>query len=100
MPPSDPVEAESPAAEDPSDDSHAPETVEAVHVEAPPDDSTQAIRIDEPMPAVLPPGPSATSARTTMSRGTVPSGADPQWLKGRRGPAADAYRRLRRLFPN
>jgi hypothetical protein len=24
---------------------------------------------------------------------------DPLWLKGRRGPAADAYRRLRRLFP-
>lgn len=24
--------------------------------------------------------------------------SDPDWLRGRRGPAADAYRRLRRLF--
>ena len=44
---------------------------------------------DEPSP----PRP-AFVARHSMS-----SMSDPQWLKGRRGPAATAYRRLRRLFP-
>jgi hypothetical protein len=31
--------------------------------------------------------------------GPMQSSRDPVWLKGRRGPAADTYRRLRRLFP-
>ena len=29
----------------------------------------------------------------------APAPGDPDWLRGRRGPAATAYRRLRRLFP-
>jgi len=29
----------------------------------------------------------------------TPPTAESDWLRGRRGPAADAYRRLRRLFP-
>jgi hypothetical protein len=32
-------------------------------------------------------------------RHSMSSMSDPQWLKGRRGPAATAYRRLRRIFP-
>jgi hypothetical protein len=32
-------------------------------------------------------------------RHAMSSMSDPQWLRGRRGPAATAYRRLRRLFP-
>ena len=31
--------------------------------------------------------------------GAVAPIGDPQWLRGRQGPAATAYRRLRRLFP-
>jgi hypothetical protein len=34
-----------------------------------------------------------------MPRHAMSSMSDPQWLRGRRGPAATAYRRLRRLFP-
>jgi hypothetical protein len=34
-----------------------------------------------------------------VARHSMSSMSDPQWLKGRRGPAATAYRRLRRLFP-
>ncbi len=99
-PPTEPVVAESPPAEDAAANSEAQEAVEAVQVEAPPDESTQAIRLDDPATVGMPPGPSGAGGPTTMPRGTVPSGADPQWLKGRRGPAADAYRRLRRLFPS
>jgi hypothetical protein len=58
----------------------------------------------EPRPGVA--QPAATERqfplRSTM-RASIPaasSGEQPDWLRDRRGPAADAYRRLRRLFPN
>jgi hypothetical protein len=59
-----------------------------------------------------PPGPEAPTQGLAMladdatfvqprpeRRHAMSSMSDPQWLRGRRGPAATAYRRLRRLFP-
>jgi hypothetical protein len=54
-------------------------------------DQPSAGQSTEDEPSATPP---AFVARHSMS-----SMSDPQWLKGRRGPAATAYRRLRRLFP-
>lgn len=39
------------------------------------------------------------SAQTDLAPSPAERPADPEWLHGRRGPAASAYRRLRRLFP-
>jgi hypothetical protein len=51
-------------------------------------------------PATLPVRPPST---TSVSAPRLPSRparmTDEDWLRGRRGPAANAYRRLRRLFP-
>ena len=55
---------------------------------APADVTQQPERAELPAPA---PRPAQRHSMSSMS--------DPQWLKGRRGPAATAYRRLRRLFP-
>jgi hypothetical protein len=61
---------------------------------------------------VSPPRPTTFSSHTATSpapppaagpaarRNPMASMSDPRWLKGRRGPAATAYRRLRRLFPS
>ena len=51
---------------------------------------------DLPEPPVMP----ANAAEPRPApRHSMSSMSDPQWLQGRRGPAATAYRRLRRLFP-
>ena len=65
-----------------------------------PDESIQAISIEDPTPARAQVGPPMAGAPAAPSRGVMPPTADPQWLRGRRGPAATAYRRLRRLFPS
>jgi hypothetical protein len=46
-------------------------------------------KVAEPGPAFPPQAP----------RGEAPRLTDEDWLRGRRGPAANAYRRLRRYFP-
>jgi hypothetical protein len=48
--------------------------------------------------AIQPEAPAMPPASATR-RHSMSSMSDPRWLKGRRGPAATAYRRLRRLFP-
>jgi hypothetical protein len=45
------------------------------------------------------PAPAEGAPPMPPRRHSMSSMSDPQWLKGRRGPAATAYRRLRRLFP-
>jgi hypothetical protein len=50
-------------------------------------------------PAPVPTGEDAAPSAAAPRRHSMSSMNDPQWLKGRRGPAATAYRRLRRLFP-
>jgi len=68
-----------------------------------PQPQVAAAQPPEPRPGVG--QPAATERqfplRSTM-RASIPaasSGEEPDWLHDRRGPAADAYRRLRRLFP-
>ncbi len=51
----------------------------------------------EPEPAPPPPAPS--SPPTDVTSALRRSAEDPGWLRRRQGPAAAAYRRLRRLFP-
>ena len=58
------------------------------------DQQTEQLGTDQPSADEPSPPRPAFVARHSMS-----SMSDPQWLKGRRGPAATAYRRLRRLFP-
>jgi hypothetical protein len=61
----------------------------------PPDESDAPSReVASPPDPGLPPMSNLYQRGSTMA----PMG-DPQWLKGRRGPAANTYRRLRRLFP-
>jgi hypothetical protein len=79
-------------------DAQPPEPAEG-HAEDPPEDPTdgsaelprelrtEQVARPQPMP------------RPMQVASPLPAMGDPQWLKGRRGPAADAYRRLRRLFP-
>jgi len=50
----------------------------------------------EPSHPALAPAPEGPSS-VTLSE--PPAGGDTDWLRGRRGPAANAYRRLRRLLP-
>jgi hypothetical protein len=52
---------------------------------------------DEPLGGTASAEPSA--AAPNPARHSMSAMSDPRWLKGRRGPAATAYRRLRRLFP-
>jgi hypothetical protein len=66
--------------------------------------SAEATAMDLPeseTPSAAPPseGPSSTPPSARAVRHSMSSMGDPQWLQGRRGPAATAYRRLRRLFP-
>jgi hypothetical protein len=49
-----------------------------------------------PQPRSAPPRPTPARPAPLRDSGEVP---DDDWLHGRRGPAANAYRRLRRLFP-
>ena len=65
-----------------------------------PDDNEQPHRDDwafgaepapPPTPAIRPPNDVTAALRRAV--------ADPGWLRRRQGPAAAAYRRLRRLFP-
>jgi hypothetical protein len=49
----------------------------------------------EPAPPPAAPPPSPVDVTSTLRR----SATDPNWLRRRQGPAAAAYRRLRRLFP-
>jgi hypothetical protein len=50
--------------------------------------------------ATTPPAPPAARQASPSVNPEEPSGGDDaDWLRGRRGPAATAYRRLRRLFP-
>jgi hypothetical protein len=46
-----------------------------------------------------PPPPTATRPASDMTSALRRSVEDPNWLRRRQGPAAAAYRRLRRLFP-
>ncbi len=63
---------------------------------------TVAAEGDEPAPeappAEAPSGPGSASVRQVPRVGP-PRLADEDWLRSRRGPAANAYRRLRRYFP-
>jgi hypothetical protein len=68
------------------------ESADANSVEAEAEPSMVDATSADPVPQA--PRPSSSVPRISMSPG------DPQWLKGRRGPAATAYRRLRRLFPS
>ena len=43
--------------------------------------------------------PAARQAAPLVNPAELSGGGDEDWLRGRRGPAANAYRRLRRLFP-
>ena len=55
---------------------------------------------DEARAQAQPPEPPAGPEPRADEIPSEPSaGADTDWLRGRRGPAANAYRRLRRLFP-
>jgi hypothetical protein len=45
-----------------------------------------------------PPGPRPAAGSVAGGEGTFAAHLDQDWLRGRRGPAATAYRRLRRLF--
>jgi hypothetical protein len=58
-----------------------------------PDDVPPGVGAQEPEAAAKP------TQRLIHPTGPMLPSADPLWLKGRRGPAATAYRRLRRLFP-
>jgi hypothetical protein len=65
---------------------------------------SNAIRSDGPDTApqsdATPPAPPAARRASPSVNPAEPSGGeDAAWLRGRRGPAATAYRRLRRLFP-
>jgi hypothetical protein len=99
--PSEPTPPDAPSGEGDEAVTHNPgpeptEAADAVPAESPPppaDDATQAVAIEEPAAAMPPPVNRQASPRPMTT-------ADPEWLKGRRGPAADAYRRLRRLFPS
>ena len=53
----------------------------------------------QPDPAEPPVMPANAAEPRPAPRHSMSSMSDPQWLQGRRGPAATAYRRLRRLFP-
>ena len=46
-----------------------------------------------------PPPPAAPRPQTDVTSELRRSAEDPNWLRRRQGPAAEAYRRLRRLFP-
>jgi hypothetical protein len=101
-PPSPPAVADEPtsAAEE------APPPAEPESFGAPPeqrsaaDESIQAIAVDREAPTETSAAPSAAHRPATPTRPKAYPTADPLWLKGRRGPAATAYRRLRRLFPS
>ncbi len=64
---------------------------------APPEASSESESLEPPAravgpaPPLPPPGP--------LPHRDLPARGDSDWLRGRRGPAANAYRRLRRLFP-
>jgi hypothetical protein len=64
-----------------------------------PDDEEEPPRHDdwgfETEPAPAPPAKPPTDVTSALRR----SADDPGWLERRQGPAANAYRRLRRLFP-
>ncbi|HEX3218448.1 MAG TPA: hypothetical protein VHU77_00225 [Candidatus Limnocylindria bacterium] len=51
------------------------------------------------VPSAEMPADTAPAMPRPPQRHAMSSMSDPQWLRGRRGPAATAYRRLRRLFP-
>ena len=85
--------AEEPAAELPN--------AEPPAIDAPAQEMEPAPGVSDPPPNYESPSASASapSAMPPTRSFTAPT-ADPDWLRGRRGPAATAYRRLRRLFPN
>jgi hypothetical protein len=102
--PSEPPPSDAPSSDEavshnpgPEPADPAPPAADAVPAESPPpaDDATQAIAIEERAHA----SPSPVNRLASPPRSMTPT-ADPEWLKGRRGAAADAYRRLRRLFPS
>jgi hypothetical protein len=65
---------------------------------APRDEPTPSAAAPDPAPAPEDPAPSEPSI-AIPPRPRPPAPGDADWLRGRRGPAATAYRRLRRLFP-
>jgi hypothetical protein len=85
----------------PSSAMAAPETPAGPTGSTPPTASSSAIpQLDEAEPAG---GPSPQSWSPEAPGPPSPgsgSPEDPDWLEGRGGPAADAYRRLRKLFPS
>ncbi|HEX6654904.1 MAG TPA: hypothetical protein VF153_01705, partial [Candidatus Limnocylindria bacterium] len=88
-------------AEDEGWDSDEVEAIRSLLGRPTPPTATQPVD-DAPPPLLeqssqmaVPPPPAARPPQ----RHSMSSMGDPQWLKGRRGPAATAYRRLRRLFP-
>jgi hypothetical protein len=87
-------------------EAHEPEVTEpeATETEASEPDVQAAANPDsvEPPPTPSEPPPPAASRQSRFAPPPYPRPGNPgdaDWLHGRRGPAANAYRRLRRLFP-
>jgi hypothetical protein len=69
-------------------------------ITSPTTDATQTDQQTEQLGTDQPSADEPSAPRPAfVARHSMSSMSDPQWLKGRRGPAATAYRRLRRLFP-
>jgi hypothetical protein len=56
-------------------------------------------KVASPPQSTSPIPPPVAPASSTSARTEPTNAGETDWLRGRRGPAANAYRRLRRLFP-
>ncbi len=97
------VSVESPAPPPVQPDTAEPAMVPespSSHADGPETSATAAApqRPSEPLIAP-PPAPAASEPVLPTTRPHLPGSTNEDWLHGRRGPAANAYRRLRRLFP-
>jgi excisionase family DNA binding protein len=64
-----------------------------------PERATDEVAITQPTEPSAPEPVQAEMQPPIAAEPQEPQRADEDWLRGRRGPAANAYRRLRRLFP-
>ncbi len=111
-----PAEASAEESESPINAEHEPDEASQPVVPQQAVDAAMTQPPDLPQPSALPPHPADAGSGTALGnrpsasppesaprpmppRAGAPHLTDEDWLRGRRGPAANAYRRLRRFFP-
>jgi hypothetical protein len=101
-PMAEPVHPEPPTAEKTASETIAEATGSGAAEAATPEAQVADTSAPEPEPEPAGSLPTEESIRRAIAPRPAdrrPSGTDPEWLRRRRGPAARAYRRLRRLLP-